>query len=150
MTRTILLDTGVIGLLVSRPNLPRVAAGIAWLNRLRVRDTIVIADIIEYELRRELYRLNASAKLVRLDYLLNQLRRVEVSHDAWIKAAEFWATVRRSGRPTASPDALDSDAILAGVAAPIGPPAGVVVATTNVRHLARFPGIMALTWDQIS
>jgi hypothetical protein len=37
-----------------------------------------------------------------------------ISTEAIVKAAEFWAFLRQSGIPTASPDALDADAILAG------------------------------------
>ncbi|MGD0043185.1 MAG: hypothetical protein ABSE84_22745 [Isosphaeraceae bacterium] len=67
-----------------------------------------------------------------------------------IKAAELWASLRRLGIPTASPDALDADAILAGQAALAGQPGDTVtIATTNLAHLNRFPAIDAQTWDQI-
>ena len=70
--------------------------------------------------------------------------------DAIIKAAEFRAFLRQSAIPTASPDALDADAILAGSAALAGQPGDTVtIATTNLAHLNRFPGIDAQTWDQI-
>ncbi len=68
---------------------------------------------------------------------------------AIIKAAEFWAFLRQSGIPTVWPDALDADAILAGRAALAGRPADTVaIATTNVPHLNRFPGVDAQTWDR--
>ncbi|HEV8000023.1 MAG TPA: hypothetical protein VGP63_09095, partial [Planctomycetaceae bacterium] len=70
--------------------------------------------------------------------------------DASIKAAEFWAFLRQSGTPTAAPDALDADAILAGQAALAGQPGDTVtIATTNLAHLIRFPGIDAQTWDRV-
>ncbi len=70
--------------------------------------------------------------------------------DAIIKAAEFWAFLRQSGIPTASPDSLDADAILAGQAALAGRPGDTVtIATTNLAHLNRFPGVAAEIWDQI-
>jgi hypothetical protein len=54
------------------------------------------------------------------------------------------------GVPTASPDALDADAILAGQAALAGQPGDTVtIATTNLTPLSRFPGIDAQAWDQI-
>jgi hypothetical protein len=69
---------------------------------------------------------------------------------AIIKAAEFWAFLRQSGIPTAWPDALDAEAILAGQAALAGQPGDTVtIVTTNLAHLNRFPGIDAQTWDQI-
>jgi hypothetical protein len=70
--------------------------------------------------------------------------------DAIVGAAEFWAMVRESGIPTSSPDALDADAILAGQASLAGQPGDTVtIATTNLAHLNRFPGIDARVWDQI-
>jgi hypothetical protein len=63
-----------------------------------------------------------------------------------IKAAEFWAILRQSGVPTSSSDALDADAILAGQAALAGQPGdSVTIATTNLAHLNRFPGVDART-----
>jgi hypothetical protein len=56
-----------------------------------------------------------------------------------IRAAEFWALLRQMGIPTASPDALDADAILAGQAALAGQPGdAITIATTNLAHLNRF------------
>lgn len=78
------------------------------------------------------------------------LRHLTLTTDAMIRAAEFWAFLRQMGIPTASPDALDADAILAGQAALAGQPGDTVtIATTNLAHLNRFPGIDARTWDQI-
>lgn len=68
-----------------------------------------------------------------------------------LRAAEFWALVHNLGRPTAHPHALDGDAILAAQASLCGPAGDeVLIATTNVGHLARFPGIDARPWDRIT
>ena len=65
-----------------------------------------------------------------------------------LRAAELWADTRRAGRPTAAPDALDGDCILAALALLTAGPGDVVtVATDNVGHLARF--VDARPWDQI-
>ncbi|WP_435015875.1 type II toxin-antitoxin system VapC family toxin [Tundrisphaera sp. TA3] len=150
MARIVLLDAGVIGLLVSDPHLPAVAHGIAWLGDLAGRADVTIPDVAAFEVRRELLRIGASRKLSNLASLRARLLRAEVTEDAWIKAAEFWALVRRAGKPTANPEALDADAILAGVAATLGMPGDdVVIATTNVRHLTRFPGIDAREWRAV-
>jgi hypothetical protein len=88
-----------------------------------------------------------------LDHALDPnsgLRHLTLSTDAMIKAAELWAFLRQMGTPTASPDALDADAILAGQAALAGQPGdSMTIATTNLAHLNRFPGIDARTWDQV-
>ena len=112
---------------------------------------IVIPAITLYEVRRELLRVHAKVKLIRLEKLCSSTRSAEVTPDAWLKAAEFWSIVRSAGKPTADPHALDGDAILAGVAATIGAPGDVVtIATSNVGHLSRFPGVDARRWESIS
>ena len=94
-----------------------------------------------------------AGSLWRLDRYLDPnsgLGHLPLSTDAIIKAAEFWASVRHVGIPTASPDALYADAILAAQAALAGLPGDTVtIATTNLGHLSRIPGIDAQTWDQI-
>ncbi len=154
MARLILLDSGPLGLTVRAPNKPQVVRYNMWLNALLATGaTIIIPEIARYEVRRELLRIRAVGNLRRLDYALDPssgFRYLTLTTDAIIKAAECWAFVRQSGVPTASPDALDADAILAGRAALAGQPGDTVtIATTNLAHLSRFPGIDAQTWDQI-
>ena len=111
---------------------------------------VVMPDVTMYETRRELNRLGATAQLAQIDKLRHDLGPTPVTPEAWLKAAEFWAIVRKAGKPTADPHSLDGDAILAGVAATIGMPGDpVTIATTNVGHLARFPGIDARSWEMI-
>ncbi len=154
MARLILLDSGPLGLIVRAPSRPQVVRWITWLKTISATGaTVIIPEIAHYEVRRELLRIRAIGSLRRLDYYLDPsggLRHLTLTTDAIIKAAEFWAFLPQSGIPTASPDALDGDAILAGHAALAGQPGDTVtIATTNLAHLNRFPGIDAKTWDQI-
>lgn len=132
--------------------LAQVAACRSWIIRLKRAGVILMIPVIALdEVRRELIRIEAAAQLARLATLVSSVRSIPVTPEAWLKAAEFWAFVRKAGRPTAAPQSLDEDAILAGVAATIGSPGNpVVIATTNVGHLSRFPGIDARPWEQIS
>jgi hypothetical protein len=66
-----------------------------------------------------------------------------------LSAAELWATARRAGLPTAPPDALDGNVILAAqVILSTGAGDIVTVATDNVGHMARF--VDAQPWEQIA
>jgi hypothetical protein len=154
MARLILLDSGPLGLIVRAPNKPQVVRCLSWLGSISASGAlVVIPEIVHYEVRRELFRIRAVGSLRRLEYYLHPsggLGHLPLTTEAIIKAAEFWAFVRQSGMPTASPDALDADAILAGQAAFAGQPGDTVtIATMNLTHLNRFPGIDARTWDQI-
>jgi hypothetical protein len=154
MARLILLDSGPLGLIVRAPSKPQVVRCLAWLKTIAAAGaTIIIPEIAHYEVRRELIRIRAVGSLRRLEHFLDPssgLRHLTLTTDAIITAAEFWACLRQVGIPTAAPEALDADAILAGQAALAGQPGDTVtIATTNLAHLSRFPGIDAQTWDQI-
>jgi predicted nucleic acid-binding protein len=156
MARLILLDSSPLGLIVRAPSpsKPQVGQCLVWVQAMFASGAaVVIPEITHYEVRRELLRIRAVGSLRRLDFALDRrsgFRHLALSTDAIIKAAEYWAAVRHVGVPTASPDALDADAILAGQAALAGQPGDTVtIATTNLTHLSRFPGIDAQAWDQI-
>jgi predicted nucleic acid-binding protein len=97
---------------------------------------VIVPEIADYELRRELLRLNRVRSLALLDLLAQQLEYLPLTTAAMRKAAELWALARRQGRPTAADAALDGDVILAAQALTLG--AAVVIATSNPAHLARF------------
>ena len=154
MARLIVLDSGPLGMIVRAPSKPHIVRCLTWLKTIQATGAVVvIRDIAHYEVRRELLRIRAVGSLRRLDYALDPSSGFEhllLTADAIIKAAEFWAFLRQSGMPTSSPDALDADAILAGQAALASQPGDTVtIATTNLAHLNRFPGIDAQLWDHI-
>ena len=142
MREFVLLDSGPLGHACRRPGTPGADQCRLWIDALIVRGVeVVVPEIADYEVRRELTRINASGSLRRLDDLvaLGGLSYQPISTGAWRHAALFWADARQRGIPTASPDALDSDVILAACAATIGHPGDqILVATQNVGHLARY------------
>jgi predicted nucleic acid-binding protein len=81
----------------------------------------------------------STAGLARLDRLKIGFDYAPITTDVMLRAAELWAAARRAGLPTAPPDALDGDVILAAqVILSTGVEDLVTVATDNVGHLARF------------
>ncbi len=152
MARIVVLDAGPTGMASNDPILRSTTRCLAWLAALDAAGTdIIVPAIADYEVRRELIRAGATAGVARLDAFRGRSTFLPLSDAAFRLAAEFWAIVRNLGRPTAHPHALDGDAILAAPASLCGAPGDLVlVATTNVGHLARFPGIDARPWDQIA
>ncbi len=152
MARIILLDSTPLGL-ACRPH-GHVPGDLCrqWLDSIRLAGPLVVVpEIADYEVRRELIRRRAHGGLARLDRFTVQLAFAEITTQVMRKAAEFWADLRRRGLPTAADSGLDADAILAAQADLIGNPGDVVtVATSNARHLARFPGIDAREWSAIA
>lgn len=152
MARIVLLDAGPLSLACSRHDAPSVDRCRAWLQMLEWSGALVVVPAVaDYEVRRELLRLGASAKLRKLDSLRQRFALLNVTLAAGDRAADLWALVRQAGMPTAGPGALDADAILAGMAATTGgPDDDVIVATTNPGHLGRFPGVRAADWVTIA
>ena len=76
------------------------------------------------------------------------LRYAPITTPVMLKAAEFWAAARKTGRQSSGDASLDADMILAAQAGGLLR-AGVetVIATTNVRHLALFAS--ARLWREI-
>lgn len=146
------LDAGPLGRISNPKATPENLRCRAWARSLvAVGWRVVVPEIADYEVRRELIRAGAAAGLARLDLVKAGFHYAPLTTDAMLRAAELWADVRNRNLPTAAPEALDGDAILAAQAlVAAGPGDLVFVATTNVGHLGRFPGIDARLWDQIA
>ncbi len=144
MAEIVLLDAGPLGM----ASHPRPSQEIlAWIARLLDSGIeVLVPEIADYEVRRELLRAGRDKGIHRLDELKTTLGYVAITTEAMQKAAEFWAEARRRGRPTAHERSLDADAILAGQAATVLRD-DVVVATANPRHLSRF--VQAERWQEI-
>lgn len=149
MIRNILLDAGPLGTLSNpKPSSEVIALG-EWVESLIEGGVnIIIPEIADFEVRRELLRAEKVKGLYRLDVLKEQLFYLPITTEAMLIAAEFWATARRGGFPTAGNAALDADVILAAQTATISDkPGETLLATTNVGHLGRF--IDARLWSEI-
>lgn len=141
----IVLDAGPLGAL-SHP-LPQPIDG--WLERqLRAGEQVVVPEIADYEVRRELRRAGKVEGLRLLGLMAHHLGYEPITTQAMRLAADLWAEARRWGRPTAPDLALDGDVILAAQARVLAARhPDVVVATTNPKHLERF--VDARVWLDI-
>jgi len=109
----LLLDTAVLGEVCH----PRKYGDVrGWLARVVIHHEILISEVADYELRRELLRIGSHHSLARLDELTRELSYVPMATSTWRAAAKLWATLRRGGIVTASPTALDGDVLIAAQA----------------------------------
>jgi predicted nucleic acid-binding protein len=147
VSETIVLDAGPLAMVTHRGGVPEIDACRQWLAALLTRGIqVVIPEIADYETRRELLRAGKVQSVARLDALVNAVEYLPITTATMRRAADLWAEARRQGRPTADDKALDGDVILAAQALGMGR-SSVLVATTNVAHLARF--VPAKTWREI-
>jgi predicted nucleic acid-binding protein len=126
----LILDTGVLGQICH----PRKYHDVrSWFRRAVREHEFLISEVADYELRRELLRIESHKSLARLDELTRELRYLPTTTATWRSAARLWAALRRDGRVTA--EGLDGDVLIATHA--VEEMAGIV--TSNEKH---FEGII--------
>jgi predicted nucleic acid-binding protein len=137
------LDTNLLGQLC-HPNPDKYAEIKVWafqmLRNQAQNFELCIPEIADYELRRKLIHLSLkhgqkqTVSLQRLDAYQQILNFTPLTSETLKAAAKLWAEARFQGLPTAQPESLDGDVILAVQARE---KKGVVL-TTNKKHLSRF------------
>jgi predicted nucleic acid-binding protein len=148
VSRVVVLDAGPIGLVTNPKLSPESTLCTRWLQTLITSNIrVIIPEIADYEVRRELLRANKVKGIARLDELANLVEYLPITTAAMRKAAMFWAQARQQGQPTAGDKTIDSDMILAAQAMTLDV-VDVVIATTNVGHLSRFA--IADLWQNIN
>lgn len=150
MSELVLLDAGPLGLVTNPRESDESRRCKAWLRGiLAAGGRVLVPEIADYEVRRELIRAGRAQGIARLDALAEQLGYLPIDTAVMRRAAELWAEARKAGQPTADIHALDADVILAAQAGLAGESDGVavVVATTNIGHLGRF--VDARPWASI-
>jgi hypothetical protein len=117
---------------------------------MRNGDQPFVPEITDYELRRELLRVNSQNALSRLDGICSALGYLPLNTETMRLAAKFWADARNEGRPLAHEQALDGDVILLAQSALLqdaNKGDQVIIATTNVKHFIRYA--TASEWQKI-
>ena len=144
MNKIVLLDASPLGMISNPSATPANLECYNWMESLLMSGyQIIVPEIADYEVRRELLRAGKTRGLARLDLLKNTLDYLPLTTAVMLKAAELWAQARNQGTPTADAKALDCDVILAAQAlAENG-----IVATENVGHLSLF--VEAKDWRDI-
>jgi predicted nucleic acid-binding protein len=142
----VVLDSSPLGLLCHKRNPPPATACRAWVDDLlKSGRRVIVPEIADYEIRRELIRIGSKVAINLLDQYGVQLEYLPLTTAVVRKAAELWAQARQAGKPTAPKESLDADVILAAQALSLNVP--VIVATDNLGHLSRF--VTAEHWMKI-
>jgi predicted nucleic acid-binding protein len=152
MIQAVFLDSGLLGLATQRQGIPLADTCRTWVDTLtNAGIRVIVPEIADYEVRRELIRAGRTAGLKRLDMFLAvwPYRYLPIDTPAIRRAAELWAEARNKGYATADPKALDADVIVAAQALTAGyAPSEIIVATDNVAHLSRY--VPAEDWQKIA
>ena len=146
-----MLDSGPLGIVTNPKAAPPVSQeGKLWLESWPLKGYIVmLPEIADYEVRRELIRAGKTAGIKRLDQLKSQIPYRPLTTEVMLLAAQLWADARNRGKTTAEPNVLDGDVILAAQAIlEVNAGNEVVIATTNLGHLSQF--VDAREWRLIS
>jgi len=149
MSQVIVLDSAPVGLITNPKATGLSAKCQEWFSNLFARGyDVILPEIIDYEIRRELLRANKISGINKLNQLKAEIIYLPITTEVMLKAAELWAEVRKQGKPTADSKALDGDVILAAQALLVTNYGyEVTVATNNTKHLSLF--IDAQVWQDI-
>jgi predicted nucleic acid-binding protein len=150
MPQIIVLDSSPLGMVTNpRAKSADCQACKEWLRSMLAQGVVVaIPEIIDYEVRRELIRANRLASIRQLDQLLDLALYLPITTEAMRRSARLSAVARQTGQPTAHPQALDGDVILAAqTIEAFGNDPDMIVATSNVSHLSRF--VRSAHWRDI-
>lgn len=132
MIRPIILDATPLGKMVH----PRQELDMLnWHKEILLAGReIIISEITDFEIRRELILRGYTTSVARLNDLAIAHTYLPVNTKTMRLAAELWADGRKKGLPTADPKELDCDVILAAQALLTN----AIIATENVGHLSRY------------
>lgn len=151
--RLVALDTGPLGLLTHPHDSEasrKCQERLAELNDQGV--LLYLPEIADYELRREYLRVQNQKSLNKLQTLGEVLEYLPISSMSLRVAAQLWAQLRQTGRPTAHPKALDGDCILMAQMMTETKRLGLnrdqwIIATTDVGDLPNH--VPAAKWQEI-
>jgi hypothetical protein len=115
--RLVFLDAGPLGLISNARGKPRADRCRRWATDVQAGGSrIFVPEIADYEVRRKLLHAGATAGILRLDPVVAASSYAALTTAAMHRAAELWAMARAAGPPTAPPEALGGDCILAAQA----------------------------------
>lgn len=138
MVKVVFLDSGPLGLLANQKNTPQPVACRQWAADLEAAGhRLIVPEITDYEVRRELIRLGATASLALLDRLGVRMQYLALDTLTMRRAADLWAQARQVGRPTAGDNTIDGDMILIAQAQTLALP-NTVIATANLGHFQAY------------
>ncbi|MFL9450116.1 MULTISPECIES: type II toxin-antitoxin system VapC family toxin [Nostocales] len=94
----VVLDSGPLGMLTNpKPSELTIECG-AWVESLWSKGyRLIMPEIVDYEVRRELLRANKLAGIRRLNEFKMRLEYVPIDTATMLQAAKFWAEARRRG-----------------------------------------------------
>lgn len=146
MRRIIVLDSGPSGMASNPKASPENNAVKEWLFALiEDGDIVVLPEIADYEVRRELIRAEKFEGLASLNLFKLSLEYLPIDTDTMLEAAKLWAQARSMGKPATNNLALDGDMILVAqvraatrIFSKEANGGHTILATTNVKHLTHF------------
>ena len=146
MKRIIVLDSGPLGMVFNPKASPENDAVKDWLfAHFEMSDILILPEIADYEVRRELIRSGKTSGIASLDFFKSTREYLPLDTETMLEAAQLWAEARNRGKPATNSLALDGDMILvaqaraaARVLAEASANGHTVVATINPKHLTYF------------
>lgn len=137
----VVLDSGPLGLVTNPRSSPEAEECSRWLESLlEGRTDVIVPEIIDYEIRRELLHADKALGVERLNQFIRFPGYLPITTAVMRRAAHWGASPRKLGKPTAAAAALDVDMILCAQAAGLAEGGfDPIIATAKVRAQMFWP-----------
>ena len=134
---TYALDTNIISFMLKQN------AGIinSYRSANDLGHTFVIPVVAYYEIRRGFLAVNATVQMQAYEDLCDVFEVVEMSLEAWEKAAQIWSALRKSGSPLGKDD---GDIFIAAQCIVNG----YTLVTDNISDFTRVDGLRYISWSK--
>ena len=142
----IILDSKPLGEICNPFNRDKIKPLIQFLRKSRI--FLRVAEITDYELRRELQLQKLEKGINNLNKFKQKQETIPLESESLLLAADLWAELRRDGQPTADNKNIDCDVIMVAQALKLKRQfEQIIILTIDVKDLVRFNKFGIDVWD---
>ena len=145
-SRVVILDSKPLGEICNPIKYSVTKPLIEFIRREKI--ALRIAEITDYELRRELKLQNLHKGINNLNKFDRRREIISLDREALIIAAELWAELRKTAQPTADNKNIDCDVIMVAQALKLRNRfEQIIILTIDIKDLIRFKKFGIEVWD---
>ena len=146
LRRVVILDSKPLGEICNPINQEKIKPLIKFLKKSKI--TRRVAEITDYELRRELTLQGLTKGISNLNKFKQRQQIVPIDSESLLLATELWAELRKEGQPTADKKNIDCDVIMVAQALQLRKQfEQIIILTIDVKDLIRFQKFGIEVWD---
>lgn len=146
LSRVVILDSKPLGDICNPITYKQIKPLIEFLKEQKI--ALRVAEITDYELRRELTLQNLQKGINNLNKFRQKQQIIPIDSESLIIATDLWAEIRKTEQPTADRKNIDCDVIMVAQALKLRQQfQQIIILTIDVNDLIRFKKFGIEVWD---